>query len=91
MNRIDIVYGGKPYSIGGRTLESFQDEIAVAAASGDPYWLKVNAGEGRIEDAFLLIAAGIPIAVINATANGPHEFDTGRDHEHNNSSVMDAL
>ncbi|TDW30392.1 hypothetical protein [Cryobacterium psychrophilum] len=70
MNRIDIVYDNRPYSLGGRTIESVRLEIETAIANGDPYWLQVNSGEGRYEDAYLLIAPGSPIALVNAQANG---------------------
>lgn len=79
MNRVDIVYGGKPYSLGGRTVSSIQDEIAVAILTGAPYWLAVNSGEGRFEDAYLLIAPGIPIAMIDAKANGVHGSHDGNE------------
>ncbi|MEO6199920.1 MAG: hypothetical protein ABIX44_02025 [Cryobacterium sp.] len=69
MNRIDIVYGSRPYSLGGRSLDSIQEEISSALDSGRPYWLRVNSGEGRIEDAYLLILPGIPIAVVNVKPN----------------------
>jgi len=70
MNRVDIVYGGRPYSLGGRSIKSIQDEIDVALAAGLPYWLRVNSGEGRFEDAYLLISAGIPVAMINVKPIG---------------------
>jgi hypothetical protein len=70
VNRIDIVYGGKPYSLGGRSVASIQDEIGAAIAAGVPYWIKVNNGEGRYEDAYLLIAPGIPLAMVNVKPNG---------------------
>ena len=70
MNRIDIVYGGKPYSLGGRSIATIQDEIGAAIAAGVPYWIKVNSGEGRYEDAYLLIAPGIPLAMVNVKPNG---------------------
>lgn len=80
MNRVDIVYGGKPYSLGGRSVESVQAEIAVAISSGLPYWLRVNSGEGRIEDAYLLIAPGIPFALVNVKPNnGGGETDQDGD------------
>jgi hypothetical protein len=93
MNRIDVVYGGRPYTVGGRTLESLQDVIAQAAASGAPYWLKVRAGEGRVEDAFLLIAPGIPIAVIDVTSNSPADTAAGgeHDHDHDETFALDVL
>lgn len=70
MNRIDIIYGGKPYSLSGRSIASIQDEIATAIASGVPHWITVNSGEGRYEDAYLLIAAGIPLAMVNVKPDG---------------------
>jgi hypothetical protein len=76
MNRIDIVYGGKPYSLGGRSVESIQVEIDVAIAAGLPYWLRVNSGEGRFEDAYLLIAPGISVALVNVKPSGvDHDHD----------------
>ncbi|SEM72379.1 hypothetical protein E3O25_15800 [Cryobacterium sp. TMT1-3] len=76
MNRIDIVYGGKPYSLGGRSIESIQVEIDGALAVGLPFWLRVNSGEGRFEDAYLLIAPGIPVAMVNVKPNGvDHDHD----------------
>ena len=78
MNRIDIVYGGKPYSLGGRSVESIQVEIDGAVAAGLPSWLRVNSGEGRFEDAYLLIAPGIAVALVNVRPNGidhDHEGD----------------
>jgi hypothetical protein len=84
MNRIDIVYGGKPYSLGGRSVESIQVEIDGALAAGLPYWLRVNSGEGRFEDAYLLIAPGISVAMVNVKPNGV-------DPEHENEPEGDEL
>lgn len=71
MNRIDIVYGGKPYTIGDRTVESLRAEITDAISSGVPAWLRVNSGAGRYQDAFLLISTGIAIAIVDVQPNGP--------------------
>ena len=71
MNRIDIVYGGRPYTLGDRSVEALQQEITGAIASGTPTWLRVNSGSGRYQDAYLLIAPGIPIAFVNVQSNGP--------------------
>ena len=79
MNRIDIVYGGKPYSLGGRSVESIQVEIDGAIAAGLPYWWRVNSGEGRFEDAYLLIAPGIAVALVNVKSNGIDHNDEGDD------------
>lgn len=91
MNRLDIIYGGKPYSIGGRSLESFQDEIAEAAKSSNPYWLKVNTGEGRLEDAYLYMAPGIPIAVVDVQAAAAPTTDSVGDIDHDDTFVLDVL
>jgi len=70
--RVDIVYGGAEYSLGGRSLESIQTEVETAFLAGKPYWLRVNSGGGRFEDAYLLIAPGIPFAILNVKPhNGP--------------------
>ena len=71
MNRIDIVYGGKPYTIGDRTVESLRAEITDAVSSGVPAWLRVNSGAGRYQDAFLLISTGTAIAIVDVQPNGP--------------------
>jgi hypothetical protein len=68
MNRIDIVYAGKPYSIGGRSLGDIQSEIAAGVTSGEPKWLKVNSGEGRAESAYLLLAEGVPVVLVDVEA-----------------------
>jgi hypothetical protein len=71
VNRIDIVYGGKPYSLGDRTAESLRTEIGDAVTSGVPTWLRVNSGGGRYQDAYLLISPGIAVAVVEVQPNGP--------------------
>ncbi|TFD61722.1 hypothetical protein E3T39_06765 [Cryobacterium suzukii] len=75
MNRIDIVYDAKPYSLSGRSIESIQIEIDGALAAGLPYWLRVNSGEGRFQDAYLLIAPGIPIAIVGVRHGFDHDHD----------------
>ncbi|HSP53625.1 MAG TPA: hypothetical protein VLO00_12090 [Cryobacterium sp.] len=75
MNRVDIVYGGAQYSLGGRSLDSIQTEIETALGSGKPYWLRVNSGGGRFEDAYLLIVPGIPFAILNVKPNNGPDLD----------------
>lgn len=86
MTRIDIVYDNRPYSLADGSLESIQLEIDTALASGLPYWLQVNSGEGRYEDAYLLIAPGIPIVVASTRENG---FSTQAESEE--SFIPDGL
>jgi hypothetical protein len=69
VNRVDIVYGGGQYSLGGRSIQSIQNEIDTALMSGAPYWLRVNSGGGRFEDAYLLIMPGVPFAIVNSKPN----------------------
>jgi hypothetical protein len=71
VTRIDIVYGGKPYTLGGRTVESLRAEIADAVSSGVPAWLRVNSGAGRYQDAYLLLSPGTAIAIVDVQPNGP--------------------
>jgi hypothetical protein len=71
VNRIDIVYGGKPYTLGDRTVQSLRTEIADALSSGVPAWLRVNSGAGRYQDAYLLISPGTAIAIVDVQPNGP--------------------
>lgn len=63
MKRIDIYYGGEHYSIGGRDLEDVTHEIAEGVTAG-PRWLEVNDGEGEARTAYLLLVAGVPLAVV---------------------------
>jgi len=64
MKRIDIVYGSRQYSIGGRDYEDVKAEIVQGMSSETPTWLVVNDGEGHQRPAHLLLARGIDVAVI---------------------------
>lgn len=63
MKRIDIYYGGEHYSVGGRDLEDVTHEITEGVTSG-PRWLEVNDGEGEARTAYLLLTAGVELAVV---------------------------
>ncbi|WP_036317699.1 hypothetical protein [Microbacterium sp. B24] len=69
MKRIDVHYGGNLYSVGGRALAEVQHEVERAAASGG--WLLVNDGEGARRDAYLWVAAGVPIALVPIPDDAP--------------------
>jgi hypothetical protein len=64
VKRVDINYGGDHYSIADREVEDLLAEIARAAATSQPSWLRVNVGEGTLRPAHLLLGTGIPIAVV---------------------------
>ncbi len=63
MKRIDIEYGGRHFSVGNRDVDDILIEIADGVRDG-PRWLRVNDGEGLPHEALLLLAPGIPVAVI---------------------------
>lgn len=88
MIRVDIVYGGGQYSLGGRSIESIQSEVETALGSGKPYWLRVNSGGGRFEDAYLLIVPGTPFAMLNVK---PHNTGPDIDLEADGVFNQDAL
>lgn len=60
--RIDVFYGGRPYSIGGRTIEEVRAEIAAHLTDGHG-WLDVNDGEGVARETALLITAGVDLTL----------------------------
>lgn len=64
MKRIDIYYGGEHYSIGGSDFEEVKDAIARAADGDRSSWFEVNDGEAAARLAHLLIARGVPIAIV---------------------------
>lgn len=64
MKRIDLVYGGHMYSIGGRDFDDLKREIEEGIAAEGLRWLVVNDGEGHHRPAHLLLDRGIDIAVI---------------------------
>ncbi|MDD7930616.1 hypothetical protein [Microbacterium thalli] len=60
--RIDVFYGGRAYTIGGRDLEDVRAEIADALESGHG-WLSVNDGEGVAQGTELLITHGVDVTL----------------------------
>ncbi len=69
MKRINILYDGKQYSVSGRDVDVLKEEIRAAVESAVPTWLEVNVGEGRYKRADILLAPGIPVAVIGIEAD----------------------
>lgn len=64
MKRIDVIYGGRQYSIGGREVDDIVREIEEGVVSDEPRWIVLNDGEGHSRPAHLLLGRGIDIAVI---------------------------
>lgn len=68
MKRINIGYNGQVYSIGETDLDQLKAQIA-SAVGGDPLWLSVNYGEGRLQTAQILVGRGIPISLMPVPAD----------------------
>lgn len=70
MKRIDVIYGGEHYSIGGHDLDSLKREVEAAVAAGVG-WITVNDGEGAPRWAHLMLTPGVPIAIIPIPDEAP--------------------
>lgn len=75
MNRVQITYGGRDYTIGNRRASDVEQEIAEGIESGRVAWLDVNFGEGQPIPCRLVLTAGTPIAVIDLPSH--EEADAG--------------
>lgn len=64
MKRIDVVYGGEIYSVGGRDFAELQQEIAEGVHRPGGHWLKVNDGEGQPRPTYLFLTPGVSIGVV---------------------------
>jgi hypothetical protein len=73
VNRITVTYGGRDYVIGNRSLEDVEAEVAAGIDSGKVAWLAVNDGAGKPRPCRLLLAAGVPIALVNFPHAPPGE------------------
>lgn len=83
MKRIDIVYGGEFYSVGGREFDEVRREVTEGIEAGGR-WLRVNDGEGERREAYLLLSPGVPLALIpipdddaQVAGNGEWKQDDG--------------
>ncbi|QJU55261.1 hypothetical protein SCB71_19735 [Herbiconiux sp. KACC 21604] len=81
MKRIDIIYDGTLYSLGGEEYDELKTSIAAAHDEGRSTWLRVDHGEGRARSAEILIAPGIPISLVaintDTDAEGGSDDDFG--------------
>jgi hypothetical protein len=75
VKRIDVLYGGSHYSIGGEDYDVIKAAI-TAAANGDPTWITINHGEGRPQPAELLIGPGIPVALLPISSDDDQSHAT---------------
>lgn len=70
VKRIDIEYGGRSFSVGGKDVETVLATIDEALGGGD-HWIRVNDGEGAPRDAFLLVTPGTPLVVVPISGDAP--------------------
>ena len=75
MNRILITYGGREYSIGNRSRDDVEAEIARNLDSGRTEWLDVNWGAGTPRPCRLLLTPGVPISIVEFERSDPDEAD----------------
>lgn len=64
MNRILVTYGGREYTIGDRSRDDVEQEIATKLDSGRAAWLDVSWGAGRPRPCRLLLTPGVPISIV---------------------------
>lgn len=64
MTRIDVVHGGRDYTLADTGLDELKDRIAAVAAGGEPFWLRASAGSGSFREVDLLISATTDVALV---------------------------
>ncbi|MDH6182591.1 hypothetical protein M2152_002773 [Microbacteriaceae bacterium SG_E_30_P1] len=66
MSRTTILYDGIEYVV-ALTADDVKAKIAGVLATGEPGWITVNHGRGKLQAAEILICAGIPISLIDTS------------------------
>lgn len=64
MKRIEIIYDGQRYSVGGGDIDALRAKVESVQTAAEPTWLDVFSDEGRPQPAQLLLLPGLPIALI---------------------------
>jgi hypothetical protein len=87
--RVFLNYAGRDYTVAGRTADDVCAEIEQKLAAGGTGWLTVNTGEGRFQEARLLLQPGVGIAVTGIDEEGreqvrqlTHELHAGAVPDH---------
>jgi hypothetical protein len=62
VSRIEVIYEGEMFTIGGRELADVQADVAAALEAGHG-WLEVNQGSGAPATTHLLLSRGVPLAL----------------------------
>ncbi|MBT2502222.1 hypothetical protein [Curtobacterium sp. ISL-83] len=77
MSRTIIVYGDRVYTVSDRTPDELREHLTASLADGAPFWLTVNATEGRFTRAQLLVTTNTALAILDDDNAGQRpRFDT---------------
>ncbi|MWV48387.1 hypothetical protein GRS96_03730 [Rathayibacter sp. VKM Ac-2803] len=63
MKRVEITYGGKPYSLHDTSAAEVRESVERALDGSASRWLAVNQGEGEPRETSILITPGVEFAV----------------------------
>ena len=63
MKRVEIIYGGSPYSLHDTTAEAVRASIENALDGSASRWITVNQGEGEPRETSILITPGVAFSV----------------------------
>lgn len=63
MIRIDVVYGGHPYTVAVDDPEALKAQVLDAVSGGTPFWLTVNEGAGTLKPTDVLISPGVAVSL----------------------------
>ena len=63
MKRVEITYGGSPYSLPDTTAEAVRADVERALDGEASRWLVVNQGEGEPRETSILITPGVAFSV----------------------------
>ncbi|MBF4460951.1 MULTISPECIES: hypothetical protein [unclassified Rathayibacter] len=63
MKRVEIIYGGTPYSLTETTAAEVRADVERALGGSSSCWLTVNQGEGEPRATSILITPGVALSV----------------------------
>jgi len=63
VKRVEIIYGGAPYSLHDTTAEAVRESVEHALDGSASRWLTVNQGEGEPRQTSILITPGVSFSV----------------------------
>jgi len=69
MKRVDIEYLGQSYTLPNTSAEHVRHEVEKGFATGKPFWLRVNHGEGKPQPVDLLLTPGVGLTVADANVD----------------------